>query len=394
MLHHPESLCLCGLRRLSQHNIAERLSLSACFSAGYVVACRAFMITDSEALFQWKVRATAQPQGRTVLDLEADSLHRHREKLCLIQYADAEGVVIIDPLALEDMRLFTLWLEQADVWMHGADYDMSLLQNAFGTLPHMILDTQIAARLLGFQQFGLAALVEHYYGVVLSKKNQRANWGLRPMPADMKEYAQGDVKYMLEMADKLVAELHQVGRYEWFIESCACNLQHGRDRHASSGQEPWRIKGSGRLTRRGLAALRTLWTWRDQEAAAVDRPAFVVCSNDDLLRWSTALQEFRYVSPLHSMHAHRANRFRKAVERFHLMDEEEYPSMLKRTHHESDANFDSRVDKWAARRNAQAELLALDPSLIATRSQIEAIASNEDKGLSQLMNWQRNLLTR
>ena len=68
--------------------------------------------------------------------------------------------------------------------------------------------------------------------------------------------------------------------------------------------------------------------------------------------------------------------------------------MLKRTHHESDANFDSRVDKWAARRNAQAELLALDPSLIATRSQIEAIASNEDKGLSQLMNWQRNLLTR
>ena len=352
------------------------------------------MITDSEALFQWKVRATAQPQGRTVLDLEADSLHRHREKLCLIQYADAEGVVIIDPLALEDMRLFTLWLEQTDVWMHGADYDMSLLQNAFGTLPHMILDTQIAARLLGFQQFGLAALVEHYYGVVLSKKNQRANWGLRPMPDDMKEYAQGDVKYMLEMADKLVAELHQTGRYDWFIESCECNLQHGRDRHASSGQDPWRIKGSGRLTRRGLAALRTLWTWRDQEAAAVDRPAFVVCSNDDLLRWSTALQEFRYVSPLHSMHAHRANRFRKAVERFHLMDEEEYPSVLKRTHHETDAHFDARVDRWAARRNVLAEQLALDPSLIATRSQIEAIASNEDKGLAQLMNWQRNLLTR
>lgn len=355
---------------------------------------RALMITDPEALFQWKLRAAAQPQGRTVLDLEADSLHRHREKLCLIQYADAEGVVIIDPLALEDMRLFTLWLEQADVWMHGADYDMSLLQNAFGVLPHMILDTQIAARLLGFQQFGLAALVEHYYGVVLSKKNQRANWGLRPMPDDMKEYAQGDVKYMLEMADKLVAELKQAGRYEWFIESCECNLQHGRDRHENSGQDPWRIKGSGKLTRRGLAALHALWHWRDNEAAQVDRPAFVVCSNDDLLRWSIALQEFRSVHPHHNMHTHRAGRFRKAVERFHLLDEEDYPKILKRTHHETDAHFDDRVDFWAARRNDIAAELALDPSLIVTRSQIEAIAANEDKGLAQLMNWQRNLLTR
>jgi ribonuclease D len=76
------------------------------------------------------------------------------------------------------------------------------------------------------------------------------------------------------------------------------------------------------------------------------------------------------------------------------MDEEDYPELLKRTHHETDALFDERVDRWAARRNAIAEELALDPSLIATRSQIESIATNEDKGLAALMNWQRNLLTR
>jgi len=291
------------------------------------------------------------------------------------------------------MKLFTLWLQEADVWMHGADYDMSLLQTASGVLPHMILDTQIAARLLGFQQFGLAALVEHYYGIVLSKKNQRANWGLRPMPDDMKEYAQGDVKFMLGMADKLVAELKQLGRYEWFLESCACNLEHGRERHASTGQDPWRIKGSGKLNRRGLAALRALWLWRDKEAASIDRPAFMVSSNDELIRWSTALQEFRPVFPHSSMHHHRAARFRKAVEHFQLMDEEEYPNLIKRTHHESDAHFDSRVEKWAARRNAIAESLALEPSLIATRSQIESIAAHEDKGLAQLMSWQRELLT-
>ena len=50
------------------------------------------MITDLSSLAEWKTRAAAQPQGRTVLDLEADSLHRHQEKLCLIQYGDADGV--------------------------------------------------------------------------------------------------------------------------------------------------------------------------------------------------------------------------------------------------------------------------------------------------------------
>lgn len=357
-----------------------------------MVDCRAFMITDSQALYEWKTRAAAQAQGRTVLDLEADSLHRHREKLCLIQYADADGVCIIDPLAIEDMSLFTLWLQESEVWMHGADYDMSLLQNAFGVLPKMILDTQIAARLLGFRQFGLAALVEHFYGVKLSKKNQKADWGMRPMPAEMKAYAQGDVKYMLGMADLLVSMLQDKGRYAWFLESCEHNLTRGRERFNENEQEAWRIKGSGKLNRRGLAALRALWHWRDSEAAAWDRPSFMVCSNDDLLRWSLALQEFRSAHPNHHFHAHRAARFRKTVERFHLLDEEEYPLLPKKQRHESDPDFEATFDKWSAKRNAVAEALDLEPSLIASRYQLEAIAAHPEKGLNHLMRWQQELL--
>lgn len=349
------------------------------------------MITDLQGLEQWKQRAAAQPQGRAVLDLEADSLHRHQEKLCLIQYGDAEGVAIIDPLAIEDMRLFTLWLQGADVWMHGADYDMSLLQNAYGVLPHLILDTQIAARLLGFRQFGLAALVEYYYGIQLSKKNQKADWGKRPIPAEMQEYAQGDVKYMLGMADMLVEALRKRGRYDWFLQSCHANMERGRQRHQTGTQEPWRLKGSGRLDRRGLAALRTLWHWRDDEAAAWDRPAFMVCSNEALLRWSHALQEFRSVNPGNHFHNHRAARFRKAIDRFQLMDEEEYPELPKHERHETDPHFDSLLESWTNRRNTLAEALGLEPSLIATRYQLEALAADQEAGLAQLMEWQRQL---
>ncbi|MCI6981775.1 MAG: hypothetical protein MR894_06165 [Akkermansia muciniphila] len=350
------------------------------------------MITDTTSLAEWRARAQRQPKGRTVLDLEADSLHRHREKLCLIQYGDEEGETIIDPLVIEDMRLFTQWLEGAEVWMHGADYDMTLLQRAYGILPAMIWDTQIAARLLGFRQFGLAALVEHYFGVVMSKKNQKADWGRRPMPPDMLEYAQGDVKYMLNMADTMVAALREKGRYEWFTESCEHHLQRGRERFGEAHDEPWRIKGCGKLNRRGLAALRALWTWRDAEAAEWDRPSFMVCGNEHLLRWSQALQEFRPVTPLHSFHAHRAARFNRAVEQFQLLDEDEYPKRPQREHREVDAHFDERVEALISRRNSVAEKLDLEPSLIASRVQIEAIAADRDTGMAQLMRWQRELL--
>lgn len=350
------------------------------------------MITDIQALEQWKQRAAAQPQGRTVLDLEADSLHRYQEKLCLIQYADEGGVAIIDPLAIEDMRLFSLWLEGTDVWMHGADYDMSLLQNAYGVLPHLILDTQIAARLLGFRQFGLAALVEHYFGIQLSKKNQKADWGKRPIPAEMQEYAQGDVKYMLSMADLLVDELKKLGRYDWFLQSCRWNMERGRQRHLAGGQEPWRIKGCGRLDRRGLAALRVLWHWRDDEAAAWDRPAFMVCSNDELLKWSHALQEFRTIAPGNHFHKHRAFRLRKAIDRFQLLDEEEYPGIPRHERHETDPHFDSILEGWMNRRNAIAEALGLEPAIIATRYQLEALAADKTTAATHLMPWQLQLL--
>lgn len=350
------------------------------------------MIDNAETLVQWKSRAAAQPRGRVVLDLEADSLHRYHEKICLIQYADADGACIIDPLAIEDMRLFSDWLAEADVWMHGADYDMSLFLQTFGHLPHFILDTQTAARFLGFRQFGLAALVERFYDIVLSKTNQKADWGKRPLSDAMQEYAQGDVVYMLGMADTMCAKLRELGRYDWFVETCRHNMERARERFAAGVQDPWRIKGSGRLNRRGLAALQALWAWRDAEAAAWDRPSFMVCSNDDLIRWSSALQEFDSVQTPPRFHRHRALRFLEAIEKFHAQDEETYPPRILRQRPAYDERFEARLDGWLARRNAAAEQLDLDPSFVASRAVMEAIARNEEEGLGHLLGWQKEAL--
>lgn len=350
------------------------------------------MITDPEALAAWKQRATQQAQGRVVLDLEADSLHRYHEKLCLIQYADQEGVLVIDPLAIENMRLFSDWLQETEVWMHGADYDMNLFQNAYEVLPKMIWDTQIAARLLGFKQFGLAALVEHFYGIVMSKKNQKADWGKRPITPSMEEYAQADVQYMLDMSDKLVAQLNSLGRFSWFVECCQQSLEKGRERFHQHTHDSWRIKGSGKLNRRGLAALKVLWLWRDKEAALWDKPCFMVCSNDELMRWSIALQEFRSILPRRSFHEHRAKRMMKEVDRFLAMDEEYYPKRTPKTRRKTCEHFDTRLEHWTAKRDVCAADLGIEASFILSRQQLEHIAEDEASAFAHLMQWQRELL--
>ncbi len=335
-----------------------------------------------------------QPATRTVLDLEADSLHRHSERLCLIQYADVDGVELIDPLCIEDMRPFVLWMEETQIWMHGADYDMSLLLQSYGALPAMILDTQVAARLLGYKQFGLAGLVEQLFGVVLSKKNQKADWGKRPISPSMEEYAKSDVIHMLPMADIFVAALQEKGRHGWFMECCESLMEKARQRHANPDTEPWRIKGSGRLNGRGLAALRALWTWRDREAAAWDKPSFMVCSNNDLLEWSNALQQFRTVGAKRNFHQQRSQRFYKVIDQFHAMDEEDYPKRPKRVMRRIDDQFETRVESWLEKRNAICEELDIEVSLLATRNQVEAIALDEEQGMGELMNWQRELFAR
>ncbi|MEY3895048.1 MAG: hypothetical protein RLZZ214_567, partial [Verrucomicrobiota bacterium] len=75
------------------------------------------------------------------IDTEADSLHRYRESLCLVQFADRDKCVLIDPLAIEDLSSLGEYLAEAVVWMHGADYDMTMFKRQFGKLPAVVYDT-------------------------------------------------------------------------------------------------------------------------------------------------------------------------------------------------------------------------------------------------------------
>ena len=325
------------------------------------------------------------------IDTEADSLHRHKESLCLIQFSAGAESVLIDPLAIEDLSPLASYLKDATVWMHGADYDMTMLKREFSELPPVVYDTQIGARLLGVKQFGLGNLVEHYFDVVLLKSSQKADWGMRPLSEKMIDYALNDVLYLLEMGDKIVAELKVKGRYEWFTESCEAAREKvaGRD---DSKEDQWRISGSRKLEPYGLACLRALWHWRDKEAEAWDRPSFMVATNRNLLEWCDILTAGGNIDLPRHFRTDRVKRFKDALAEIKALPKSEWPARPVTKRRKREREFDQRVDVMIAHRNRISAELDIDGSLIASRSVIESLAANEVQPGDVLMKWQLALL--
>jgi len=325
------------------------------------------------------------------IDTEADSLHRYRESLCLIQFAAGEDCLLMDPLAIQDLSALGGFLRRAVVWMHGADYDMTMLKRQFGDLPAKVYDTQIGARLLGERRFGLADLVLRYFGLELSKTSQKADWGKRPLTPKMVDYALNDVRYLLPMADKIVAELRAKGRYAWFEESCESARKKVFERD-DSREDAWRIQGSGKFDPRSLACLRALWHWRDHEAALWDRPSFMVATNRQLIEWSSALAQRQALDLPRHYRPDRLKRFRQLLQAVDALPESEWPARAKLQRRKRDRDFDRKVEGLIAMRDKAAAEFDIEGSLIASRAALEGVAAGEVQPSAVLLSWQLAIL--
>lgn len=246
---------------------------------------RPVLVTD-EAGVRTVCRRAAD-SGRVALDTESDSLHSYFHKLCLIQLSFGAEHAVLDPLALDAAALRPLAELLADPGvekiLHGADYDLRVLDRDLGARVVRIADTQIAAQLLGEPHTGLAALVEREAGVVLDKQYQRADWGLRPLDAAMLAYAAGDTAYLGLVRDRLEARLTELGRSDWWAEEC-------RALEAIAWEPPTpdplafeRLKGAKRIAGEARDRLAALHAWREAAAAGADVPPFRVLRGDSML---------------------------------------------------------------------------------------------------------------
>lgn len=338
------------------------------------------------------------------IDTEGASFHRFVDRIYLLQLSTADHSAVIDPLPIgTPTRLGELLEDRAvEVILHDADYDLRLLHQDYGWQVTHLFDTRVAAQLLGLRAFGLAALLERYFNVKLDKKHQRADWSMRPLTADMLDYAAHDTRYLLALRDKLRAELETKGRMHWAQEEFgrAEGTQWHPDEHDMGFLK---LKGARDLTRRELARLRELVKWRESIAAELDRAVFRVAGNEvilDLARQAPSSREtlFAVKGFPRGMSETRATEALNAIRRGDSVPDGELPRFPKSVRWDKDSEFDDRVAQLKTVRDAAATRLDIDPGVLCSRDRIEAVARRnpqtaaEVAEVAELRRWQVEVL--
>jgi len=216
-------------------------------------------------------RRFAAGHGPVAVDAERASGYRYTHRAYLVQLRrEGAGTTLIDPIPLGDLRVFGDALAEPEWVLHAASQDLPCLAE-LGMLPTRLFDTELAARLAGFERVGLAALTETLLGFTLEKHHSAADWSTRPLPASWLSYAALDVELLVDLRDKLAAELDRQGKRGWAEEEFAALVATAGD-PPRVRPDPWRrtsgihrVRGS-----RALARVRALWYARDQIAARRD----------------------------------------------------------------------------------------------------------------------------
>ncbi|WP_018788984.1 ribonuclease D [Micromonospora sp. CNB394] len=209
--------------------------------------------------------------GPVALDAERASGYRYSQRAYLVQLRrGGAGTALIDPLPLPDLSALDAVIAETEWVLHAASQDLACLAEV-GLRPRRLFDTELAARLAGFERVGLAALTEQLLGFSLEKHHSAADWSSRPLPESWLTYAALDVELLVDLRDALDEELQRQGKSGWAAEEFDA-LVRGGARPPRVRAEPWRRTSGIHRVRgaRAQARVRSLWYARDQIASRRD----------------------------------------------------------------------------------------------------------------------------
>jgi len=340
-------------------------------------------------------------QPRFALDTESNSLYSYHGTVCLIQissYAsndttDAAGIVdhLVDPVRLDNLTpLGEVFADPSiEVVMHAADNDMLMLYRSHGFTFGRVFDTQLAARILGWKQVGLAALLEEHFGIVSNKKMQRTDWGKRPLTPEQIAYAQMDTHYLLPLRELLVEELKQQGRWEEAQDAFAALTAGDPAARPPEERTFWQMRALREVPREQHAVIESLWQWREQEASTADRPPFKVVNDSVLIELAKRLpQAPADLNAIEGLSGLQIKRYGAAL--LHAVKEGQgrplppLPNGEGRPEHLLDKAAQLRYDALRRWRTETARTRGVDSDIVLTNSTIFTIAQRYPTTLESL----------
>ena len=255
------------------------------------------------------------------VDTESNSLHAYKERVCLIQFSTSEEDFIVDPIAIGNLDILQPVFANRSIEkvFHAAEYDLIGLWRDFGWKVNNIFDTMVAARALGWERVGLAAILAKHYSVPINKKFQRADWAKRPLNDNQLSYAQLDTRYLLKLRDYLAFNLRKRRQWSEIHEEFhriseasirkVCNQSERRSANAF-----WKIKGARKLSGKNSAVLCELYKYREQIASMRNLPTFRIVGDATLLDIAKRCpRNVKELSTIKGMTSRQIARYQKGV---------------------------------------------------------------------------------
>ncbi|MFB9312810.1 ribonuclease D [Nocardioides plantarum] len=286
-------------------------------------------LTETAAALAEVCADLAAGTGPVAIDAERASGYRYSQRAYLIQLRrNGSHTALIDPIAFDSLAPLAEVLEGTEWILHAATQDLPCL-NEIGLYPSALFDTELAGRLLGYPRVGLATLVETLLGFRMKKEHSAADWSTRPLPQAWLEYAALDVEVLVELRDRLAAELEETGKAEWARQE----FEALRSFKQTPRTDAWRrVSGLHRVRgRRSLGAVKALWETRDDLAAHRDVTPGRIIPDAAIIAAAVALPtdraELQEVKGFHGRGADRYGaRWVEALERVAALEEDELPS--------------------------------------------------------------------
>ena len=316
--------------------------------------------------------------------------------LCVAQMASPEEAVVVDALAtgLDLSPLFALMAsESVTKVFHAARQDIEIVWNMAKTIPHPIVDTQVAAMVLGYgDSISYDQLVQRITGDTLDKSHRFTDWTRRPLSDAQIAYALSDVTHLRDVYLKLATDLEKRGRSNW-VEA-EMEVLTSPETYRADPDRAWeRLKSRVRKPKE-LAVLMEVAAWREREAQTRDAPRGRVIKDDVIgdiaVQAPTSIERLGHLRSLPKgfERSRWGEQIIEAVKRGIARDPKTLPRLDR---FRPAANGAATVELLKVLLRMTAERHGVAAKVIATVDDLDRIAADDSADVPALKGWRRDL---
>jgi ribonuclease D len=350
-------------------------------------------ITTTAELSAYCQRLRGQPF--VAVDTEFMRETTYWPKLCLIQAAAPDIEAVIDPLSETlDLAPFLDVMKDTTIEkvFHAARQDVEIFHN-LGAIPQPLFDTQIAGMAAGFgEQIAYDALVRQMLKIDLDKSSRFTDWARRPLSDAQLSYALADVTHLARLYPMLHTRLEQAGRIAWVTEEMAAMTDPAL--YDMDPEIAWKRLKPRRHTAKYLAVFRAAAAWRERTAQSRDQPRGRILKDE-------AIDELATQAPVDPEGLDRLRSVPKGFSgskfgpdlleaiRTALKDPDAYAPVIPRASGSHNPAAGAVVELLKVLLKARAEDAGVASKLIATVSDLEKLAADDNADTPALHGWRR-----